>query len=489
MQPFLDQMDAIYCLCLPQRKSFVLKEAERLGIDAKIIIVDAFTCDSLAVSEVIKNHQCYPILSTKIASIACTLGIQYIMQQIVKDKHTFAMILEDDVYFPDHLLKIANTHINRTNIAAHFDVTLPYNLYLQSAVSESSYKASGEGIVAAKVTYGEPAYITNHQACSLLLRYLFPITAPFDEYKKQIKQKCVFNEAIIIPYPCRELSANCHRHSAHFTFVREIKQSPHTLQSIMNVSSLCIDTPKSSNLLLQTLVSLINPTIKCVNHSTNHQMIYSINQWEKTSNNRYLLGATLTDLQLTHPAFIISVRGAQSASYVYQKYQFYPPIGNILSLYRKFLTFPKKVKIDCLFIYSHEVKIKCDCSSFIINLQTSTIPQIIENICQTRYVITDLADYVTLAHSYGIKTVYAVFQNIDLTRHLLMVDYYSTFNYVIEPLILKNDNLLTFAALQAYPQPTPLNRQHLDMLIDIMPFRFECHQHFKKSNTLLQIYH
>src|SRR5438309_1865046 len=146
MAKFFDEMDAIYCLCIKERKNFVMEQATKLGIADRLKIYDAFTPNSNEVINVVNNHLVYPILANNLVHIASALGMKKIMHDIVEHKYNFAMIMEDDVIFLEDMLAYGNTWLNRESIEKHFDVNKPYNLYLLSDKVEHFYGKQAKGI-------------------------------------------------------------------------------------------------------------------------------------------------------------------------------------------------------------------------------------------------------------------------------------------------------------------------------------------------------
>lgn len=511
MSHFFRNLDKIYCLCIEERKKFVIDQFTKLNVMDKIFIIDAYRPNSSFVDETIQNHLVYTVHTDNLVSIACTLGIREILLDIIKNKYQYAMVIEDDVLFLENMFVHANKWLNPDTISKYINTSKPYVLYLQSSINEKTYynpKKSAGGIFLSKIRYGEPAYITNFHACTLLLKYMFPITSQYDEYKHIIKSRFNIQEAILVPYICRELSGNYFNYntlSLDYSFERNFKVNYNSLFNKLSGSTYYLNTSQilHHNDLISFLISGINPIIKYLFQKPHdaHTMYYSICNHETSIGNNYLLSASFNDdiEVINNNAFIISVRGLNSYNTILKKFGIKTFIGDILLLFSRF--YPKKINVIykyCFIFNMDEVKIICNDTYIFINPCKIKIDIIIQSICNSNFVITNDINYISISNSYSIKGIYASpYPNINDEFNIISSDYYSNItSQKIEPLNLNcQNNIITIDyetehKINNFIQPTlPIKHGIIEQLLDIIPFRFNLHKNFKKNNKYVQIIH
>lgn len=504
MTSFFKQLDAIYCLCLPQRRPFVEQQFATLGILNIVTIIDAFQPSSTNVIETISNNLVYPVYINSTALVACTLGVQKIMQDIVSNKYNYAMVMEDDVVFLPELLQHANTYITKLNINKMFDITKPYNIYLQS--TKPPYHYSGKnGLIRAKVRYGEPIYITNHIACSILLQHIYPITVAFDEYKFIVKQKYNFQEAILLPYVCRELSHNIFRFNTSqlntntvFTRANQMVCTSVTQQMTNNKFTIHIS---DNDIITKKLLQQISNNLE-FSDTTNNQtnIIHRIGEYVSDIKG-YLIGTTISSNSTISDfkSFIISVRGRKSQLVVQNKFNISPIIGDILLLYSRFFKFGDNILYKYCLIYNKTI-ICTDSNCIVINTLKMDMNEILQYISCSKYIVTDDIRYIIIANSYMRQGILATFNDTKITDNEseIIQDYCSnTYIQNLKPIIINLDHMHTDVYSLPVNNITNLskatiiqpyhNDQQLDYLIEALPFTITLKKVFQKHNQHVQI--
>jgi len=476
MAHFFDELDAVYCLCIEERKQFVIKQATKLNIFNKLVIIDADTPNSDAVDEIITNHRFFPILGNSTIYIAATLGLQKIMIDIVKNKLEFAMILEDDVLFLESMFDFANKTITKNNIRKHFDTNLPYNLYLISTIHENTF-ANQTGIIHQYINYGQPAYILNHHLCSLLLNNLYPITGPVDDYKNAIERKYQVQCGILVPYICRELSANFFNFdTSELSFKFKRTHCWNNAKKIVLSKQIYVD----ANAWHRNLILSINPDLnlsfdKIKSHDT--IMKYSFGTLVEVLNNSYICSCTIdNNIEYCRESFIFSVKGKRSAEIINKKFGFSPIVADYLLLMSLYLKKERLIRYQYCFIYDDaDFGIVSDTSFQLIKL--SDINVILDAIVSSNFVISDNTDYITIGNSYGIPGVYAVVGNSAKYAEIA-ADYYSNITSEnVEPISLNVTNQLVSIdsdvcdRFSNFIQPVlPIAKNTFDDLLDVFPF-------------------
>lgn len=511
MANFFEEIDIVYCLSIPQRKEFVLSQVTRLGISHKIKIVDAYTQFSPIVKNILDNHYVYPIYTDNPTMVACTLGVREIMMDIVKNKYNYAMVVEDDVIFLDEMISHGTKWLTKTNIGKYFKLTHPYVLYLQSNAVESKYydktKSDG-GIILKPIRYGEPAYITNHIACNLLLKHIFPITSPFDEYKNLVKSRYKIQQGILVPYICRELSGNYFKFNSsklNCKFVRTLRINTASIyEHYANINYyLQINDTNGYGKLITFLLSKINPRIKPIINSSkipSNIMSYHIGTVVDTICNNYVINGSFSDNIncINRNTFIVSVRGKKSFNLIKTKYNFATVIGDILLLYNKYV--PKAIinKHKYCLIYNTNLTVKLLPSNQIIHVNpvTANVDTILDAISSSQYVLSNDINYITIANSYGIRGVYvSIDSNISKYHEIIAADYYSNIiNCDVKPILLKviDSNIIiddkTELDIGKYFQPVlPVHNTTINNLINIVPFYFHKHSILANREKIAQI--
>ncbi len=513
MATFFNDIDAIYCLCVEDRKAFVIEQFTNLGIIDKVKIVKAYTRDSQLVHKIISDHLVYPIYTDNLVSIACTLGVQTIMLDIVKNKFNYAMVIEDDVIFMESKFNHGNTWIRRDIINNYINISKPYVLYLQSSAKENIYynqsNCGTEGIIISSVRYGEPAYITNHLSCSILLKHLFPITSPFDEYKFLVKKKYGICEAILVPYICSELSANHNNydktmmnHSFKRTFLSEKK----SLFEVLITQKFYIATNRISgqDKLLVHLINGINPNIKIILNEPkiNNKMFYCVGNYTTSIDNAYIIGSTIdyTINKPTNPSFIISVRGSNSFNIIKKKFGITPLIGDMFLLFSKYHQKITNNKYKYCFIYDNmDLIITGNYSCIFINPSKVSADQILDTICSSEYIVSNDINYLTIGNSYEIPGVFAVLaNNINKYYYVIAQDYYSNITDAnVLPIIIPKKyktNILNIdnefnRKAENFVQPLfHKNIETVNNLIDTLPFILNMHRSLSKGKKYTQFF-
>lgn len=508
MANFFDDADIVYCLCIEERKDFVIDQFKKLGYTHKLKIFDAYTPDSDIVKQTIINHRVYPIYTNNPVSIACSLGIQHIMIDIVQNEYNFAYVIEDDVIFLEKMLEHGNKWLTKNVISKTFDINKPYVLYLQSTAHENSFYRKGklrEGIVKTSVRYGEPAYITNHVACSLLLRHFFMITSPFDEYKFVIKNHYNIQEGILIPYICRELSYNIFGYDSSALkckFTRSGTTKKNTVFDIFagNVFNVTTDENIGIQKIMLRLIEQINPSIKIVINDKNiDKMIYCMGKHELNLNGGYYISCTFSDnvCKGNNSSFIISVRGKKSQNIVFKKFGIKTYIGDVLSLYSKYNPKSKNIINKYCFIFENAVsQIVSEHRCVYINPNSSSINIILETMCSSQYVVSNNINYLSIAKSYDIFGIYASINSIiDVDNDIIAQDYFSNFtDNRVNPVNITLDKNIIFIdqefikSCNNFLQPINfIDNENLNTMLDIIPFNFKYHNYFRKDYQYVQI--
>lgn len=497
MATFLNEIDMIYCLCIPDRKEFVVNQFTKLGFSHKLKIIDAFTPNSSHTLDIVNNHFVYPIYTNNMFHVANTLGLIKIMNDIVLNKFNYAMIIEDDVIFLEEMFSVANKWINKETISRVFNINKPYTLYLQSTKPESFYQPAindptKTGIVHTQIKYGEPASLINYIACELLLKHMLPITSPFDECKFMIKRRYKIQQGILVPYICRELSKNAFSYNTKtlgFTFKRSASNNNKTIYDLLKKTIFHITTENDLlyQIIVTCLIKCINPDINIIiNGDKQNSMEYNIGKKIQVFNNSYLIGSTITEsTPFTNNSFIISVRGQNSYNIIMKKIKMASIIGDFLLLFSKFYKKDKLINYKYCFIYDKKVQIKCDDKYIVINPNKTDIMALIDTMCQAEYIITDNISFVTIAHSYSINAVLAYLKINQ--KDIICDDYYSAFGIVITPLIFCHGDEIELnkeltSIINEFAQPQPLMIQNIqDKLADVIPFNFKLHSMFKNK--------
>ncbi|XWV24936.1 putative ORFan [Tupanvirus deep ocean] len=508
MANFFDEIDMVYCLCIEQRKPFVINQFNKLGIMHKSKIIDAYTPASTVVMKTITDHCVYPIYTNNPIMVACSLGVRDIMIDIVKNKYNYAMVMEDDVVFLENMFEHGNKWITKLTISKHFNMIKPYVLYLQSSFQQEIFTKNNPigGIMNASIRYGEPAYITNHIACSLLLKHLLPITSPFDEYKFVIKKYYRFQEAILVPYICRELSKNAFHYDTtalNHNFVRSGRTKKETVFNIMRKNNFYVSTNESIGYqkIISHLIKCINPSINIVINDTtisNNMMHYCVGRVENTLQNNYVISGTFSNINVAkNPAFIVSVRGKNSYDILFKRFHIKPLIGDILSLYSKYNPRSKNVQNKYCFIYDYaSLKILCDDKCIFINPCDADIDLLLNAICSSEYVVSDNINYISIANSYRVPGIYAIYKpSIDSYYDIIAKDYYSNFTKnPVNPIIISCvDNTLIIDEkfinqTNTFIKPVPtINPKHLENLVDVLPFNFNYHKIYRNDCKYVQV--
>lgn len=501
MQPFLKEVDIIYCLTIPSRRLFVEEQIIKLNIQSKIKIIDAFTQDSDLVKNIINNNYVYPIYIKNDISVACSLGVYKILENIVTNKYNYAMVIEDDVLFLENRFDIANKWISKKIISTEFDINKPYVLHLISTVPESNYirPATKDGIKKIQVLYGEPAYITNYHACELLLKYFYPITAPFDDYKRAVKLKFAIQQGILFPYICKELSANYTKFITNYKFVRSLQSTTSIFKSIGDIKFyLNIAGEKIQKDLTVKLIKHLFPSINIIladNNQFNDKMVCCINGLHSSIKNKYLIGCTLNDiLDVQQPSFIISVNGKKSKKII-DKYNIDPYVGNILAYYSVIYPITTSKIYNICFVFDTDINVKQSTSYIYINIKKISVDELISYITKTEYVVSDIADILVIAHSYNCKIVYGLF-SINHQKDIIMQDYLSNYiNGKIESIKLTTDcgfihlNKDKENEISTYPQPEiPINYDSIKVIINNLPFVLSHHAIFRENLKYVQCF-
>ncbi|XWV26192.1 putative orfan [Tupanvirus soda lake] len=509
MATFFNELDMIYCLCIPSRKEFVTTQINKLGITTKVKIIDAYTPESSSVKDVIKNHLIYTIYTANPSVIACNLGIKKIMHDVVEHKYNYVLIMEDDVIFIENMFNHANKWITKKVISQYFNMEKPYVLHLQSNLPEKTFynnNVSTEGIIRTPIRYGEPAYITNYYACELFLKHFYPITAPFDDYKHAIKQHYSIQQGILVPYICRELSGNYFGYdirSTGYTFNRTLKNKQITIFSTLLKEKFYVNMTEKNGLdkMIQFLLKKMNPNVNWIFNSKEipvDTMSYSIGQQETVLKNSYIIGGSI-NTNITNgnkPFFVISVRGVKSYDIIRKKYKLLPVVGDFLSMYNFY--YPKKVNTIYKYCFIYETILNIDCSDkfIFVNPINSDVEKIVNAICNSQYVITNDISYITIANSYAVYGVYATLNEpIDKYFEIIAADYYSNFTKInVNPINIKstNNNIVidnNFGLeVSKFPQPTlPISNMIIKVLRNVLPFSFNYHTKFRVTGKYTQI--
>jgi GR25 family glycosyltransferase involved in LPS biosynthesis len=471
MAEFMNQIDRIYCLCIESRKKFIIDQFTNLGMLHKLELINAYTPTSPVIDQLIDKQLIYPVYTSNPTTIACGMGIWYIMKQIVERKQKYAMVIEDDVIFPENEFETANRWINPSSINANFDVTKPYVLFLQSSVKQATY-GNVEGIVKADVRYGEPAYLTNDVACQILLEHFFPITSPFDEYKINIRKIYHFQVGILIPYVCRELSANYNGfnlQSINTQFVR----TAHVAKA--DISSRIREKPIHANYrcypffpeILARHGMKINTTPRPVDG-----MEYDIGGCiDRISG--YLIGSTIRPTRsVSTPFYAIGVRGKISkdimAYYGISTYAF--DFGWTLSqIYPIGITGTKTSLITRESIEGG------------VCIDNFTLDMLLSLIGSSSRIITDQIDVLAIAHGYGKKVLFAVENpaNIDEDLRLMIEDYHSNFHST--PCVIKSFKQVIAEGIDThYP---PIGKPLLELALSVLPFVPGLHKFYQRFHT------
>lgn len=510
MNNFFDEIDMIYCLCIPERKKFVTEQIQRLNISSKVKIIDAYTPTSPIVNETITNHMVLCIHTNNPIHVSSSLGIREIMIDIVKNKYNYALIMEDDVIFLDDMMEHGNKWIKKSIINEYFEVEKPYILYLQSSKPPEIYynkiKKPNGGICYKHVRYGEPIYIINHSFCSLLLKHIFPITAPFDEYKHVIKMNYQVKEAILVPYICRELSANYFKYDTsklNYSFVRTIKLNKENIHQINGKSPFYLSTNSNHQKLFAYIIKCINPNINTIlndPYKPSNIIHYSIGDYVSTLGNNYIISGTIDQNinYINNPTFIISVRGKKSFNIIKNKFGFDPIIGDVLLLFNKFVNRNRIITQKYCFIYDKkDLKIVCNDKFKMIDPSNTEIITIINIIASSEYVVTDNINYITVGNSYSVPGIYATLTDtINDYYDAIAMDYYSNItDQKIEPIKLQcqNDTITINNdidhKIKKFIQPIlPIKNTMIMQLYDIMPFKFDFMKTFRIPDKYVQIF-
>jgi hypothetical protein len=534
MATFFNNIDAIYCLCIEERKTFVTEQFTNLGIIDKVKIFDAHTRNSPSVHKAIAEHLVYPIYTDNLISVACTLGIRDIMLDVVNNKYNYAMVIEDDVIFLESKFTYGNNWINRTIINKYINILNPYVFYLQSSANEKIYydsNTSEGGIVMAKIRYGEPAYITNHIACSILLKHLFPITSPFDEYKFLIKKRYAFQEAILVPYICCELSANHSNYDmalVNHTFTRNFLSGKKSAFEILSQQNFYVVTNRFSGCdkLLLYLLSLINPNIKIIlneptvwnrtmgppvinpmlvkadTNKSNNTMSYCIGSYVTSLDDMYVIGSTVErNTKCSNGrSFIISVRGLNSLNIVKKKFGVSPLVGDIFLLFSKFLPKVTNTKYKFCFIYEGiDLRVMSIYPCIFLNPTKVSANVLINEICSSQYVVSNDINYITVGNSYGIPGVFATLtRNINKYYYTIARDYYSNITDAnILPIvigcncrinIIKIDDIFNQEAIKFIQPNFSKNDEIINNLLDVVPFTLNLHKSLRGGKRYTQIF-
>ena len=501
MANFLGELDAIYCLCMEPRKNFVINQFTNLGYMHKIKIIKAFVPEDPICKETINNHLVYPVYTNNLFHIVCTLGLVKILEDIVVNKYDYVMFIEDDVIFLDKMFEFANQWINKSVISKHFDITKPYTLYLQSSKSEESYKTTNKGINKCHVDYGEPASIFNYKLAELLLKHIYPITAPFDDFKIALRKKYKVQEGLLIPYVCRELSKNYYRYDVKelgCQFIRsvDVKRND-SIFSILAKSTFYI-APSVNDMYQRMalyLIHLINPQIKLVLGAPPGGIrSYSVGNVLDSGLNvvpGYIFSCTLADTLLEKKnCFLISVRGNKSGAIAKKKWGINPVVGEFLWLFSRFCKMKLNTKRIYCFLFKASFKINCDEQFEIINPLSVDIPLLLNNICSSEYVITDDLSLIAVAHSYGVKAVLATLDG-KLDGKSMIEDYYSGVNNFNplnlnckDNLVIINDNLKL--QIRNFFQINPSSKC-VEENISVCPFILSQHLLFRNKRFLTAI--
>lgn len=501
MAVFFGELDAIYCLCIEERKSFVIEQAEKLGISDKLQIFKAYTPNDEIIQQHITNHLVYPIATNNPIYIASSLGMKEIMLDIIKNKHNFAMIMEDDVLFLENMIAHGNKWLKKDVIKKYFDITKPYNLYLQSSIPENKYyyksKFPNGGIInnnaiKRSVRYGEPICILNHLTCSLLVKYLYPIIAAFDEYKYKIRHIFNIQHGILVPYICRELSANFNKFDISKltqSFVRTHNVAlTKTIKQPLLASTFYLKIMPSLENIFFYLMKSINPELNIVINSQSFRentMGYYMGGYCDILDNNYVIGSTISDRIKfkNHPSFIVSVRGKKSVDIVEKKFKFKPIIADLLLLMAKYN--PKDVSRDYKYCFIYEKNLKVifqnsDDTYLFINPLYVDANTLVDQITKCGYVITDNISYITIANSYGIPGIYSTISGdtIDECKKESAEDYYSNItNAIVDPIILEceDDTIIVDEQVSNkiinFVQPVlPIKQNILDEILKFIPF-------------------
>lgn len=439
MQNFFQEIDKIYILSIPKRKDFLMEQIAKNNIQSKVEIINAYTPDHPIVNEIIKKHYVYEILVDNPASVACTLGVRDIMIDIVKNKYKYAMVLEDDVVFPEEYFNIANKWITKENINKHFNIDQPYVLYLQSYHPQRKYikKKGFNGILYRHIMYGEPAYITNDIACQKLLKHLYPITSPFDEYKNVIKKYFNIKQGILIPYICRELSANQYNFDlsrVNFKFERSLRTKYISTLQLVKTAEFNYTTTSYMDDLTLFLLNKINSNLKySTTNSANSEdiMKYSIGEYKLELCNEYIISGTFDygTQYINNNVYIISVRGKLSQLILKERFGL-----NVEEVYDIFIFYshfnPKKLNPIYEYCFIYDYAIQCNNKNYIFSDYTKDLAdEIVDKIICSKCVVSDNCRFITIANSYGIKGIYAHLDKpISKTNEIIAADHYSNIN-------------------------------------------------------------
>jgi hypothetical protein len=497
MVAFSKELDKIYCLSIPDRRDFTYAYFTKLGIIDRIHIMEAYTPDSSHTISTISKNLIFPIYMENTANISNYLGIVEIMKDIVRNKYEYAMIMEDDVIFLKEYFHIGNRWLTKAAISSKINTTRPYCLYLQSNTADKNIGSDNfpnGNIVMRSVKYGEPVCIVNYQLCELLLKYAFPITSPFDEYKNEIKQKFGVQQAILIPYICRELSHNSYKYDMKklgFTFRKSLGTGKSIFLQYPNiVFNLTLGIDVNYQRLVKHLVNAINPNISVgTNNLDNESMKFNFDRATSLSNT-YIAGGTVSDNITWHDkSFIISVRGKKSCDVINRKFKFTPIIGDFLLLYHRFVKFDVIKKYEICFILNNNITVNNYNSC--MNYTTTDVDDQLQAINMSQHVVTDNIYYVIISHSYGIPATLVTLNPTNIRDRCIIDDYYSTFHTgQINPIILQTIlHPMETSIIKKFPQPIlPYSSEYIDTLVDICPFVPKQHRSFVAKKLFVQVF-
>lgn len=477
-------IDKIYVLSIPQRRELLQKQIDKFGLHHIIQVVEGYTDTSKIVDQVIDNHCFYPIYTDKTTQIAVAMGVAKIMQDIVDNQYTHALVMEDDVYFIEELLEYTVSMLKRDTINANIDTNKPYVLYLQSTKPESYYQnIKQEGFIPYRVRYGEPVYMTNYQMCQLLLKHLYPITSPFDEYKYIIRRQYNSADYILLPYVCRELSKNYRNYGDAIT--KEYKPSCNvTTRDVFDLVRK--STFHISNKLASILLGRMNPQCRLTNQPTNNRMVYHVSDYVNTMQG-YIYGATVSGnpARSDKPCFVISVRGKLSQRRLSEKYRIMLPIADPLTLTSKYFPCQRSETYAYCLIFSTPIQ-TIPTNSVYLDPNTTTLLDTIKKINQSRYVVTDDVRYLTIGNSYGVQGIYAIIDKIDPIKDDMMMDYYSNItNTKVTPISI--NKLDTHGKTMPQPQ-LPIPATVLQRTECIAPVLLRKHTIYQNPLLHVQVY-
>ena len=443
---FFDHFDAIYCINLKEstdRRQFMDGQFRKFGIQNRVQFLKAYNTQEPIVKDSIQNNLVYPILLSNVSQVAICYSFLEIWKDIFKNKHTMALILEDDVAFTKNCLEIGQMTISKGKfVEAGLDPDMePYVVHLignnlvgrDQSVEPKIYDDVG-------VKYGNAGYVTNYHTCRLLLKNFYPIKCPSDDFLSQVKHNFRIEERYILPLMIYQVSNEVYGqfNKQNVKFKRLSTTNylfDYVLENGHNDFLIHMTGPVDKvNGYVYEKITGRKPTI--VNETD--QSFYMCGGGHKRLwDNSIVVGASLVNSKLIgEPLFISSVRGKRSHDRIVARTISCPEVyGDMAQLLPRFYK-PDIKPIHKFATYGFQ-------HPDYPLIRFKNVEQFIDDLHRCECVISKDALPIIIAHAYSIKAMW-----LHYPKTLKEIrDYYSAFDMDPEP--VKMDQIP-----EDYPQPS-----------------------------------